>query len=278
MAPIGEKGSSIREHSDRVLKELVGPAAEENGLRSKRADDINRAGDINDHVVEMIANAPFAVADLTELNPNVMYELALRHAVRKPVALIAREGTKLPFDVRSSNTIYFEFTPASLEDAKTRLSEQIRHRDDAPGSARWKALETSEPPRLTDEQTRNLTNLHQHSAAFRIYEVVDDTINDMEERRASFNEKAFLNRIENALMESRKLCAAFESRRVGHLVPFFEKTFTTKDLHKSFGDSVAMIRDSSLTANEKRKRFVQDLRRIQNKVAVKLEQRLNDTN
>ncbi|KYK33270.1 MAG: hypothetical protein AYK19_14080 [Theionarchaea archaeon DG-70-1] len=48
------------------------------------------------------------IADLTEKNPNVFYELAIRHAVRKPVVQIIKHDEKIPFDVVTQRTIHYD--------------------------------------------------------------------------------------------------------------------------------------------------------------------------
>ena len=50
--------------------------------------------------------ADLVVADLTEANPNVYYELALRHATAKPFIHLARDRTKLPFDLKVMDVIF----------------------------------------------------------------------------------------------------------------------------------------------------------------------------
>ncbi len=65
-----------------------------------RADSHPDPGQITTQVVEHVLSAKAAVADLTEDNPNVFYEVAVRHAFRLPVVLIAeQEDKQLPFDI-----------------------------------------------------------------------------------------------------------------------------------------------------------------------------------
>lgn len=66
------------------------------------------------------------VADLTGGNPNVYYELSVRHGAQLPVALIAEDGTKLPFDISQSRVIFFDHTDLdSAGKAREQLQAQI---------------------------------------------------------------------------------------------------------------------------------------------------------
>ncbi len=71
-------------------------------------------------------DADLVVADLSRLNANVFYELAIRHATRRPaVHLVSADGT-IPFDVNQIRIIKFNLAdPDSIEDAQRRLSEQV---------------------------------------------------------------------------------------------------------------------------------------------------------
>ena len=110
VAPIGEEGTEIRKRSDGVLQFIVSRAAEELGLRAVRADQISSPGQINLQVIEHVLSAKVVVADLTGLNPNVFYEVAVRHTAKLPIVLIAEKGTNLPFDISQMRTIFFDHT------------------------------------------------------------------------------------------------------------------------------------------------------------------------
>ncbi|MDA8332525.1 MAG: hypothetical protein M0027_15240 [Candidatus Dormibacteraeota bacterium] len=110
ISPIGDPGSEQRKHADLVLTSLIEPALKELNLRAVRADRISRPGLITGQIIEQLTKARLVIADLSFSNPNVYYELALRHATRKPVVQIIRTADKLPFDVGQFRTVTIDTT------------------------------------------------------------------------------------------------------------------------------------------------------------------------
>lgn len=108
IGPIGDEGTSLRERSDRVLRRIIEPAAATCGYRTVRADKMPKPGIITDQVMQQLLEAPIVVADLTDHNANVFYELAIRHAVKKPCVQIIQSGQSIPFDVAPTRTIRFD--------------------------------------------------------------------------------------------------------------------------------------------------------------------------
>ena len=105
ITPIGSDGSEARMHSDLFLGSIVEPALEELGLKVVRADKIAAAGFITKQVIEHVMRAKLVVADLSFHNPNVFYELALRHASGLPAVQVIRASDSIPFDVDQMRTI-----------------------------------------------------------------------------------------------------------------------------------------------------------------------------
>ncbi len=68
------------------------------GVEVKRADEIAQAGRITEQIYEALGGADVIIADITGLNPNVMYELGYGHALKKAVILI-NSGKRAPFDI-----------------------------------------------------------------------------------------------------------------------------------------------------------------------------------
>lgn len=135
IAPIGEAGSSTRRRSDQILSHIIRAVATGFGFDVTRADEIEEPGIISTQVLERIINDPLVIADLTERNPNVYYELAVRHAARKPVIQLIQKGEPLPFDVAGTRTIVVDHTDLdSVEDAKKQLARYIETAENAPSS------------------------------------------------------------------------------------------------------------------------------------------------
>jgi hypothetical protein len=136
IAPIGEDGSAIRIRSDQILKHIVRPVAAEFNFEVTRADEIAKPGIITTQVIERLIQDPLVIADLTGKNPNVYYELAVRHASRNPVIQLLDFTEDLPFDIAGTRTIRIDHRDLdSVENAKKQLGEYIRNVMDAPPGA-----------------------------------------------------------------------------------------------------------------------------------------------
>jgi hypothetical protein len=139
ICPIGDENSDIRKHSDQVLRHILTPALE-GRYEIIRADSMPKPGVITSQIMDAIFNSDLVIADLTGRNPNVFYELALRHASRKPYIQLMKSGDSLPFDIAGVRTIRFELSdPDNIELVKVTLKRQVDeiekgHKPDSPVS------------------------------------------------------------------------------------------------------------------------------------------------
>jgi len=129
VTPIGKDGSKERKRSDLVLSYIIKPVVTKLGYAEPtRADLIGRGGSITYDIMEHLANDDLVVADLTGKNPNVFYELAIRHVIDLPFVHLMEKNkdSSLPFDVFDIRTIFYNLrNPKSVEDTKIALEEQI---------------------------------------------------------------------------------------------------------------------------------------------------------
>lgn len=131
VTPIGEEGSEQRKHSDLFLSSLVEPALEQFQMKVVRADAIDKPGTITRQIIEYLIKSRLVIADLSFHNPNVFYELAIRHAARLPVVQIIRAADRIPFDLSQSRTIKIDTTDIyslvpRLEVYKSEIASQVR--------------------------------------------------------------------------------------------------------------------------------------------------------
>lgn len=84
------------------------PAIEKAGLESRRADDLYRASTIVSDIWKFTMKAKLVLADLSEKNANVFYELGLAHALAKPVILVVESMDDVPFDLRALRVLQYD--------------------------------------------------------------------------------------------------------------------------------------------------------------------------
>ena len=122
---IGESGTPTRERADNVYRYLIAPVCEELGYRPVRVDHVNAVDNINETVINYLKTAPMVIADMTEHNPNAFYELGFRQARELPLVPIIKVGERLPFDVITTRTVFYDTDVAKIEDSKENLKSKI---------------------------------------------------------------------------------------------------------------------------------------------------------
>ena len=131
ITPIGEDNSDERQHADFIMSYIIEPAVKEFNLKVVRADKMGKSGMIGKQVVEHILKSRLVIADLSFHNPNVFYELCLRHATRLPTVQIIRSIDKIPFDLNQYRTIQIETQNAytlypKLQTYAAQVANQVR--------------------------------------------------------------------------------------------------------------------------------------------------------
>jgi hypothetical protein len=128
VSPIGEEGSVVRGHADWLLEEIITPVFSEHFKEFEivRADRISSPGMIDSQVINHALDAELVIADLSFQNPNVFYEMGLRHREQKPIIHMFLVGQELPFDVKPYRAIPFSLQhPKHLAAAKDLLRKAI---------------------------------------------------------------------------------------------------------------------------------------------------------
>src|SRR6266516_3205371 len=122
ISAIGPLDSAIRRRSNGVLDQVIRPTFEPLGYQVERADHDATPGIITEGIIAKLMSADLVVAELTDQNPNVMYELAIRHSFGKPVIMMLEHGQDLPFDILGQNTVFYSADLAGREEAIRKLT------------------------------------------------------------------------------------------------------------------------------------------------------------
>ena len=125
VTPIGDDNSAIRRETDGLISSVFTPILNEFDLKPVASHSISETGSITRQIIQRLIEADLVIANLTELNPNVMYELGIRHCSRKPTIVIARDDVNLPFDISDERTIFYRNDICGVEELKDRLKATI---------------------------------------------------------------------------------------------------------------------------------------------------------
>ncbi len=125
ISPLGNEDSETRRKADGLINSVIKPVLNNLEFLVIAPHEIDTPGSITMQVIQHLLEVDLVVANLSELNPNVMYELAVRHAKRLPVICLVEKGTKLPFDIATERTIFYDDDMAGVEILKPKLEKAV---------------------------------------------------------------------------------------------------------------------------------------------------------
>jgi O-acetyl-ADP-ribose deacetylase (regulator of RNase III) len=114
---------------DYVYHELIYKAVKELGVECERCDEMIGTGSIHKKMFQGIFDADASVVDITSLNPNVFYELGVRHALHKHVTLVIRRnsGLPIPFNINGLTILGYDMeNEDQLERSRKKIRDHIQ--------------------------------------------------------------------------------------------------------------------------------------------------------
>ena len=134
ICPLGDAGSETRRRADRLLEQVIRPVLQLEPLSYEvRRADTTRNPIITRGISRHILDAELVIADLSDHNPNVFYELGKRHAWGGRVILMTNDIKCIPFDLKDYRTIEFDIDDTSSFDTlRTELRETVHEVEQIP--------------------------------------------------------------------------------------------------------------------------------------------------
>jgi hypothetical protein len=166
--PFGTKTSvgGRRINFDSVYETFIAPTVVAAGLEPLRADEELIGGIIHLPMFERILLCEFAIADLTTGNPNVAYELGIRHAVRPAsTVLLTADVDRLPFDLAFGRVLSYRLTSDGNVDASAVTEEKAAltqwldaaKRDGITDSPLFQLIDGFDPPKVDHLKAESFT-------------------------------------------------------------------------------------------------------------------------
>ena len=174
ISPIGAEGSDTRTNADKLFKYIIKPVCEDCDFEPIRVDKLNDANSITQTIIDHLEKSELVIADITEHNPNVFYEMGYRARTKKPIIHLKSKGENLPFDITTIRTLEYDLTDLdNVEQIKERLIKTIESFDYS---------EATDDTLIDDEPTKNTSAVIMPM----LYQILD-SVNDVKKEIKSIN-------------------------------------------------------------------------------------------
>lgn len=149
---------------DKTYKNIIQPAVESSGYQCVRADEIQDTGLIDKSMYALLMQAELVVADISTFNPNAIYELGIRHAVRPYSTIVIKEEEgKIPFDLDHTRIFHYKHLGEDIgaDEAKRcqqALKETINRitKDSLIDSPLYDFIKDINPPKISKAEYKKI--------------------------------------------------------------------------------------------------------------------------
>jgi hypothetical protein len=106
-----------------IFENLFKPAFEEIGYICERAEPMT--GNLTESIVRKLRFSTVVLADITDKNPNVFYELGIRHSLSKRTIVVAQNSNDVPSDLRGYWFTRYGIRPAQVISFKRDIKRLV---------------------------------------------------------------------------------------------------------------------------------------------------------
>ena len=203
---------------NKTYKNIIRPSVIDAGFECVRADEIKDSGLIDKSMYALLMQSELVIADITTYNPNAIYELGIRHAVRPYSTIILKEKDgKIPFDLDHNRMLMYSHLGEDIgvdeaERCKTELVSLINSvsKSKAIDSPLYEFINDIDPPKLPKKEYQLIIQelAKQEKHIFAIVEEAKSSMNTSNfEVAAKYWEKASnLVSNESYFIQQRALC------------------------------------------------------------------------
>lgn len=111
---------------NQVYSQGIKPAVRKAKMNAKRADEIFASTPVVQDIWEYINKASLVIADVTDRNPNVFYEVGLSHALPKLLIILTQNKEDVPFDLQHIRWIRYTNTKSGRKKMTSQLYRTIK--------------------------------------------------------------------------------------------------------------------------------------------------------
>ncbi len=122
---IDKPDSEERNWADFVRNNIIEPVVTDCGYEKPMRSDDPDTGLLMVEIIEQMFEADLVVADLTYYEPNVFFELGIRHCAQKPVIHLIKAGEEVPFDIEENKAIFLDRDYEKVMSAKLEIKQRI---------------------------------------------------------------------------------------------------------------------------------------------------------